>query len=138
MERILLYCSVLISFMCDLKSYCLKLSALGLGVILSPPRLNASVYGIKNRPKRDSVLFGRDIKIIKLFFNYYLDPEAKTSLVLVFLSIPGHLLFFFAISKIKMIRDAKSYNPATSCAPFVTFYMFVSFLQVNIKLIRYI
>ncbi len=61
------------------------------------------------------------------------NPESKTAIVLVLLALPGHLIFFFTISKIKMVNHENSYNPATTTLAFVSFYLFVAFLQVKIK-----
>lgn len=58
------------------------------------------------------------------------NPESKAAIVLVFLAIPGHLVFYYSISKIKMINQDDSYNPATTTLAFVSFYLSISTLQV--------
>lgn len=58
------------------------------------------------------------------------NPESKAAIVLVLLALPGHLVFYLVISKLKMINHENSYNPATTTLSFVSFYLFVSTLQV--------
>lgn len=62
-----------------------------------------------------------------------LDPEHKSALVLVFLAFPGHLVFYYTISEIKKVNHEHSYNPATTTATFISFYLIVSTLQVREK-----
>jgi hypothetical protein len=47
------------------------------------------------------------------------------------LSLPGHLLFYYVISQIKMFNHADSYNAATTTPQFIIFYLYVTVLQVN-------
>lgn len=63
------------------------------------------------------------------FFNKK-NPEHKSALVLVFLAFPGHLVFYYTISEIKKVNHEHSYNPATTTATFISFYLIVSTLQV--------
>lgn len=58
------------------------------------------------------------------------NPESRAALVLVFLALPGHLVFYYSISKIKMINNDNTFNPATTTASFITFYLLASTLQV--------
>jgi hypothetical protein len=46
------------------------------------------------------------------------------------LSLPGHLLFYYVISQIKMFNHADSYNAATTTPQFIIFYLYVTVLQV--------
>lgn len=63
------------------------------------------------------------------------NPESKTAIVLVLLSLPGHLLFYYVISKIKMFNHKDSYNAATTTPSFIIFYLYVTVLQVIILLL---
>lgn len=60
------------------------------------------------------------------------NPESRAAIVLVLLALPGHLVFYFVIAKIKMTTGIheNSYNPATTTFSFIAFYLFVSTLQV--------
>lgn len=60
-----------------------------------------------------------------------LDPESNTAIVLVLLALPGHLLFYFVITKIKMLNHNNSFNPETATPSFIVFYIYVTVLQVN-------
>jgi len=63
------------------------------------------------------------------------NPESNTAIVLVMLSLPGHLLFYYVISQIKMFNHADSYNAATTTPQFIIFYLYVTVLQVIILLL---
>lgn len=58
------------------------------------------------------------------------NPESTTALVLAGLTVPGHLVFFYTISKIKA-----GHNVGTLNLDFVSFYLFLAFLQVIILLL---
>lgn len=62
------------------------------------------------------------------------NPESKTAIVLAGLSIPGHLLFFFTITRIKALQS-DPINPACLTASFILFYMFLLILQVLLLLL---
>jgi solute carrier family 41 len=65
---------------------------------------------------------------VDTFFGKH-NPESKTGCVLASLSIPGHLLFFFLITRIK-IAQSDPINPACLTASFVLFYLFLLITQV--------
>ena len=78
-------------------------------------------------------------KKMPFLINYFkfsilclLDPEAHTSIVLTFLALPGHLLFFFTISKIKSAQSDDPINEATLSAHFIIFYTSILILQVSL------
>ena len=58
------------------------------------------------------------------------DPEANTACVLTLLAVPGHLLFFFTITQIKLAQN-QPINPATQTPLFVSFYISLLILQVS-------
>lgn len=62
------------------------------------------------------------------------NPESKTALILALLAIPGHLIFYFLIIRIKMLQT-NHLNPATLTPSFVSFYTSVAILQVVLLLL---
>ncbi|CAF0713617.1 unnamed protein product [Brachionus calyciflorus] len=62
------------------------------------------------------------------------NPESDTGLILALLSIPGHLIFYFIITKIKVLQG-KEVNPAILTPSFVSFYTSVAILQVVLLLL---
>jgi len=75
------------------------------------------------------------------WFNYPFDtffspknPESHTALILAIMSLPGHLIFYFTIIRIK-IWQADDLNAATQTPSFVSFYISISVLQVILLLL---
>lgn len=60
-----------------------------------------------------------------------LDPESHTAKILAFMSLPGHLLFYFAITRIKLWQS-DHLNAATLTPSFISFYISISVLQVGL------
>lgn len=62
------------------------------------------------------------------------NPESHTAAILGFISLPGHLLFYFAITRIKLWQS-DHLNPATLTPSFISFYTSISVLQVILLLL---
>ena len=64
------------------------------------------------------------------FFIYlYLDPEARTSNILISLVLPGHLLFFFIIC---FLNKKNALAQPNLTIWFVLFYLITAFIQVGL------
>lgn len=63
------------------------------------------------------------------------NPEANTAKVLTFLAIPGHIVFFFTIVKIKSGQSDDPVNGATLTIPFLALYLSILLIQVVILLL---
>lgn len=60
------------------------------------------------------------------------NPESSSAIVLSLLALPGHIVFYLTITRIKMVNHEDSYNPATTTISFISFYLTMSTLQVII------
>ena len=70
--------------------------------------------------------------LIVLCFLSEKDPESHTAKVLTFLALPGHVVFFFTIVKIKSSQSEDPVNGATLTVGFILFYLSILLLQVII------
>ena len=87
-------------------------------------------FGKRSMWNNNYILKNESICLYQIQIRQNKDPESSTSKVLLFLAIPGHVVFFFTIVKIKSAQSHDPVNGDTLTPQFILFYLSILFLQV--------